>query len=803
MSLKLLLSGVSVACLLTVSAFAAEPLSPRVEVGVKGGTDRSLLTTEFWAPLAQKSDRVLYGDIRLMGDNDENREGNLGLGYRQIHDNAVLGVHGWIDRRRTQNNSTFHQLTFGVERLGHVVDARANVYVPLNQSRNITTPNIGQTSPYLAGTGIFFDTNGLITETPQYGLDGEVGYRIPVFQKHADAIRVYGGGYHFFRDETQDVTGFRVRTEAQINSAFSVGARFQHDGPRGSQGFLEATIKFPFGAKKLYQTDYLRARLDESPERDVDIVTASKVDTGLGKQVLNADGQVQRILYVDNSHTQAGDGSKENPFNTLKAAEAALRDNDILYVNHGTGTTTGMDQGVIINQDNVRLIGSGSALTYGGFTLLDAGLAPIITNLAETPVDTLDYYVGNGVLVTGSDAYISGITVNGSEAIGIRVLVDNKAINSVTVDNTTITNNRGVGLYAMVLNGGTINDVTFTNNIVSDNISGTIGQGHGIMARTEGAGSSIQNYTVSGNTVHNNQVLSVVAQSFGNADGFGNIDIENNDLISQSSGIFINCSSCNSLTDTITIHDNTVTAATGSVGHGVTFSLGANESYTIDRSVISNNTITGFTNNAGISLAVGTTGTGIITMTDVVIRDNNLFNNRTGITSFLRNSAPISMLIESNTIYDNNNNGITLTGGSTGTIAYVIRNNMIRNNFNYGISVRAADTHNTSISIENSTFTANRMSGIFLDNDTTGTYNANLGDGTAGSGNNRIFGNNTGNIGAQADIRLDLNGGVVSAQGNWWGQAGGPLAGRIVNEAACPSCGTADTSNALNTDPGV
>ena len=699
-----LLSTVSVLCLLAISADAAAPLSPRVEVGVKGGTDRSLLTTEFWAPLAQKSDRVLYGDIRLMGDNDENREGNLGIGYRQVHDNAVLGAHGWIDRRRTQSNSTFHQLTFGVERLGHIVDARANVYVPLNQNRTITTPNIGSTTPYLAGTGIFYDTNGFISETPQYGLDGEVGYRLPILQQHADAIRVYGGGYHFFRDETHDVTGFRVRTEAQINSAFSVGARFQHDDPRGSQGFLEATIKFPFGAKKLYQTDYLRARLDESPERDVDIVTAARqLDSGLGKPVINQNsGEAQRILYVDNTNSNAGDGSKENPFNTLKAAEYALRDNDILYVNHGTGTTTGMDQGVVIDRANVQLIGSGSALTYNGFTLLDAGLAPVITNGA-VPVDANDLLTGNGVLVTADNAYIAGITVTDTKHTGIRALADGKNFNSFVVTNVTANNNDSSGIVAYTANGGWIETIRMENNTANNNRN-VIGSGNGVgySSRVSGLGNGagLGTLIISGNNTTGNASSGVVVSN--NAATLENLVINNN-TISGNTLLGINLSNVSAIMGDVQIDNNTVT---GNTGNGIGVSAATSSS--VNRLLINGNTISG--NAIALSLTANTQAN----INEIQVNQNTVSGNSSGIYTISNNTAQIASLsFSGNTTTGNTNYGLYATTANNGRIIdTVAENNVTTSNGSYGIHFYATGGTMNTIRATGNTAIGNSNVGI-------------------------------------------------------------------------------------------
>ena len=779
---------VSTAIILPSLSFAAEPLSPRVEVGVKGGTDRSLLTTEFWAPLAQKSDRVLYGDIRLMGDNNENREGNLGVGYRQIKGNAVLGVHGWIDRRRTQNNSTFHQVTLGVERLGHVVDARANMYVPLNQSRNVTTPNIGQASPYLAGTGIFMDTNGFISETPQYGLDSEIGYRIPVFQKQADAIRVYGGGYHFFRDETQDVTGFRVRTEAQINSAFSVGARFQHDEPRGSQGFLEATIKFPFGAKKLYQTDYLRARLDESPERDVDIVTAAKVDNGLMKPLTNSSGEQQRIIHVDNSNTQFGNGTKENPFNTLKAAEAALRDNDIIYVNHGTGTTAGMDRGIVIDKANVQLIGSGSALTYGGFTLTDAGLAPLITN-NDAVTDVTNLYVGNGILVTGTNGLISGVNVANATYVGIRGLADNKNIGNFTVQNVISRENSSSGIVAQAINSGIVENVILLDNQSNNNKAITNASANGFVI-TASLNGHINHIRMDNNIATANDITGITINA--NGGSIGDSDLTNLTANGNTSyGIHIrpgnNTTMGNVQMNNIIVTNNT--------HHGI----GIDNTGTATLGNVTLNNVTSTVNRHGILLySLGTMGN--ITLNNVTANnntDNGVYFLAQGIGTIQDSS------LTNVTANDNVNRGVTFSVSGTSVIGHTTLNNVTANDNDInGLMAQATGSGQLSLEIANSTFTQNNQSGIFFNNDTTASYSVSLGNGTAGTGGNRIFGNNTTNAAANGDLRLDLNNGTMMAQGNWWGAATGPAGGRIVSEGSCPnSCGTANTTNFLTSDP--
>jgi hypothetical protein len=748
-------------------AASADNLSPRAEVNVRAGTERSILMTEFWAPLAQQNDRVLYGDLRLMGDDGDNREGNLGFGYRQISPktNSVLGASAWIDRRRTENGNKFHQITLGVESLGETIDIRANGYIQLNGSKTKVTPNIGSATPYLAGSGIFYDTNGFIVEEPQHGFDAEVGYRIPVLQKYIDSTRVYAGGYHFFGDTTDNVTGFRFRTEAQINSMFSVGARFQHDEPRGSQGFLEATLRFPFKAKKLYQEHGLRSRLDENPERDIDIVTGSKVDTGLMKPVVNtATGETQRILYVDNTNMNGGDGTKENPFNTLADAQAALQENDILYINRGDGTSMNMDKGIVIDKNNIRLIGSGSALIYNGFTLLSPTLAPILTNTIN-PVDANDLYTGNGILVTGDNAFISGITVTGARYAGIYILASANTLNSVTIDNSSFASNNAMGIRILARENSRINNVTITNNTSSGNISGT-NAANGIVVGTID-NSQVGNVTIDNNTVISNANSGIAISS--NTGKIENAIIRNNTVIDNNTGIAI-------------------TATTG----------------IIDNILIENN-ITNLNLGSGIRLYIPTLAVGVIKS---AIIQNNISSQNTSYGFYTQGQGgSIDYFSVNNNIFSNNANGIYLVAQQAHSSSGVITNNVVTNNTQQGVYLRTTQTGSFAVSLSQNTITGNGSAsagatnyyGIYMDHDSTGTFNIDSGGGSLNSiGQNHIFNN------SYRELYLEsmpgtgaTTGTTISAQNNWWGVDTGLATSRRTLDGTS----AIDGSGFLTTDP--
>ncbi len=496
---RLLCFTLLTSCLLCTTAYADEPIKGRAETNIRMGHQRSIVMTEFWVPFIQgsNSDRVLYGSVRMMGDNHENREGNLGLGYRQLMHrkgiSGVAGIHGWLDRRITARGSTFHQITTGVEWLGERVDFRLNGYIPLSDKREISVPNADPQGPELVGTGIVVDTGGRIVEEPLGGLDLELGLELgshsDFIQNHTDRFSVYAGGYYFDGSNTESVAGWRTRISADLSENIQIGARFQRDDVRGSQGFLEATFRFPVGHKKSFRKAGLRARLDESPERDIDIVTNEAVtDAGDRVQVLNVQtGAAQEVLHVDNTAAVGGNGSAETPFTELADAQAVASAHSIIYVHRGDGTDNNQDQGITLNQTGQRLIGSGVDFYYDGANFRTAnGASPLSTLIAaatSAPVISNTTLNGDGITISADDISVSGITIDGSSRDGIVIKADGGAASAqnINIQNVTTRNNRH-GIFIHGTNGGSVsakveNSVATTNSqhgiVVYDDTSGT------------------------------------------------------------------------------------------------------------------------------------------------------------------------------------------------------------------------------------------------------------------------------------------------------------------------------------------
>ena len=470
-------------CLIASQTQAQTPLKPRAEVNWRYNHNRSILMSEFWLPMAQSptNNSVIYGDLRFMGDGDNNREFNLGIGYRQQLETALLGdgiagAHLWYDRRHTARDSGFNQLTAGLEWLGQRLDLRLNTYLPIgNDDETYLQANPNGNGTGFVGNQIFVNTDQSVVEEALPGVDIEIGFKVPFMDALTDTTRLYAGGYHFKGDQAENVTGWRTRIDSVITPDISLGARFQHDDERGSQGFLEASLRFPFGTRQRYQQQGLRARLDESPVRDIDIVAGeSFVDDGLDKPLLNATtGASQNIIHVDNTAVSGGDGSNEARFNTLAAAETAAGPNDLIYLHRGDGTTTGQDAGIILDDPGQMLVGGGADLTFDSTrfkTANNQAVTGVVIPASGAPLIT--HSAGPGVKITdgGDDVLVSGVTVDGDgTSIGIGITSQG---NNVTIKNNQVKNANGNNIRISPLGSDTITTLVQNNILTNGNNRG-------------------------------------------------------------------------------------------------------------------------------------------------------------------------------------------------------------------------------------------------------------------------------------------------------------------------------------------
>lgn len=475
--------------------------APHVDFELKPGSKRHLGEADLFMPLAQDGTTLLFGNIRARLDNRNDREGNFGLGVRRMLGGGWnVGGYGFFDRRRTENGSTFKQLTLGGELLGPDWDFRGNAYLPQgNRVKQVGAAATagGLSTAALVGTSVLVTTTAGTTtiqeERALKGFDAEVGWRAPLFDLEGQRqLRLYLGAYRF-SDSTMSVYGPRARAELQVadlngfwrGGQVTLGAEWQHDKPRGSQAFVSVRVRLPLGGSGAGAPPVLnfqQRRMTEHVMRDVDIVSQGRTNTVVTSPEVvertNAFAAGQNFVVLNSANTNGA---------ALKTALLAAGANSTVVLVGSFATTSTMEL-----QAGQTVMGAGTLTvrTASGRT------ASVNTGMA-TVTGTLGNPQGGGVnpLFTLRDnATLMGMTVNAIAGAGTDdvTAVQLWSNGSKVLNNVLTGSNNGVmgSARAMAVTAGS-NQVISGNTMTATALNG---------GTTTLFMQSPQNALVSGNT---------------------------------------------------------------------------------------------------------------------------------------------------------------------------------------------------------------------------------------------------------------------------------------------------------------
>jgi len=376
---------------------------PWAELGGFYGTDNTSFGKAIvFAPLTQGSHDLLFFEGRGKLFEEEAREGNFALGYRQMTSSGFnLGI--WLggDVRNSELGNTFDLLSGVIEALSADFDARVNIYGP------ITGPQAGApgfTEVVLQGNNIFM-VGG--QEVGLHGIDGEVGVRLPLEMLRIDPslieFRLYGGGFFFDNsDALNDVAGGKVRAELRINdinpeipgSRLTAEYQISHDDVRETRQVIGARLRLPLDPPATPALASLTAqeRRIDPIERDIDVVTTpSKAEP-----VKDAPTKVEfeKVGYVQ------GGGD-------LTATSSAAGANSLIVATGGT--ITGSQQ--LLGQQTLQ--GGASTINVQGVKL--GTIAPF-TAPGTRPTFFNDQE-SSTISVLGCSEHIAGIDLKGADPV--------------------------------------------------------------------------------------------------------------------------------------------------------------------------------------------------------------------------------------------------------------------------------------------------------------------------------------------------------------------------------------------------
>jgi hypothetical protein len=418
-------------------------------VGYKNG----YTTFEWFGLVDDDSSFMPFLDLRGHVFNDGKLAGNFGLGERTFIQsiNHIFGVYLYYDARHDTHGLNVSQLSPGVEFIGKRVEYRMNGYFPVGRAQSHRYGN--EFSQFKANQII-------VSRKKKYTLkggDAELGFHLT--QSTRQDFYVGAGPYYFTADPFSSWGGkarllWRYKDYVSLEASYSYDRLF-HNIFQGTVGLM-----YPLGSKLKRKgecnppsPDLALSRAAFAPYRfEIPVVKKHHHH----KVAVNPATLLPwNVWFVDNTSHSAG--TYESPFSTLAQAQNASGPNDIIYVLPGDGTTTGMNAGIVL-QNNQKLFGAGTdqmiTTTTGSLTIPAHSLqSPTLTNASGSVVT-----LANGNEVSGLNLSMTLMNSTGihSPAGGFS--------GGVSIHNNRIT---GTGVqFGMVLQGGGL--TLIQNNSVLD-----------------------------------------------------------------------------------------------------------------------------------------------------------------------------------------------------------------------------------------------------------------------------------------------------------------------------------------------
>lgn len=431
--------GYILACFVFLPATSyASKYKPNVNFNYKLGNERNLGRAEIFLPLWQVEDNLVFVDSQGFLDSNDTKEGNLGLGFRKIINNKfVFGAYGFYDQRKTENNNKFKQVTLGLELLTEQWEFRSNFYLADQENKVISSSSSssGASDPYLLGNYVYTDTvntNSNSYESNLGGYDIEIGRDVPFLPN----VQLFAAYYHFANDDIDEkVDGYRIREQYNFFSKkghdLFLEAEHSDDGLRGGINFFGLRYSYNFAGKELTNNQRGFSKLESKMEnrviRDVDIITKKTNNPATTTTEITrlTDETSRKIIYVDNDALLGGDGTKENPYQTLAEASSASAENDVIYVYYGDGSA--YDDGITL-KNGQKLLGQGE-----DFVVSDVVTG---TSYADSVLIDSDNYSKVTKEFTGGDSLGSEYDDNVVNRTGTINLSDNNLVRGLEVSST-------------------------------------------------------------------------------------------------------------------------------------------------------------------------------------------------------------------------------------------------------------------------------------------------------------------------------------------------------------------------------
>lgn len=657
----------------------------RGRVDVRGGHlygyDQGYTNAGLFAPLALADENsLIFADVRAMVTNQGKGGANAGVGLRHYDEglDRVFGASVWYDYDNGHVKS-YSQMGVSLESLGRFWDWRVNGYIPVSQDKHALAVNYN--GSIFSGHNILL--NQVTTwEQAYHGFDTEVGGPFPVLGRYG--LNGYVGFYYFTGANSSDFTGVSGRIQAQLNEDLSLGVTVTDDHTFGTNTQIQVVATLPDGTPNRWLRP-LRVydRMFQPVNRNYRAIVSTIYDTD---QILAINPKDDLPYFVDHINPNAlvsGDGSTENPFNSLAnytANEADKPGVDIIYVqprldgssaNLNTGITLLTGQRLLSTSVQHMVETPQGFIELGGFM---GGAAPVLTNSTGDVV----------VFADGANCLeVSGFTITGSTGF-----------NGISGTNNSF----------VMINNNTVQGAD--TGVLLTNLSGTFAAG------TE---SSFIDNTFSGNSVDGLAVIN---------DGAAALDVLVLDNIASNNGrdgILLTADNGSVLSGLI---DGNLASGNSRAGIHLTSDSGVlnfNDPLDADSPrQISNNTVQ---NNTGSGIRVDVSGTAAA---DLLIIDNTATSNQNGIYVTRTDTADLNVVLSGNTTGSNTGAGVAfdIGGAAAPPVTITTQDTLYENNVGDGLRISGTDSAVVNFSSLRDIFRSNGGNGLTVTSDLNSTVNA-------------------------------------------------------------------------------
>lgn len=284
----------------------------------------------------QQNNQLFFTDLRIFDRSGSSFEGNAHFGYRKLYldTKQMFGIYGAFDRKRSDKENLFNQITLGIEYWYDNWFVGGNIYKPIGQTKKLAKSEFE----------IDEQTDRAISATKYYekslpGLYAELGYAF------TDNFTGYVGGYCFHANDANTTAGPKIRLTYDYNQPYgrilgildgiSIEAGAQHDKPRGNTAYVG--IRFKVGLTNLSKNSNVfgfERHIVELVRRDPDIVVGNikpeRIELANKQGYILPENDEKQSEFTDEDSTDdhdrannqkdesTSDDSDEKYFETLK-----------------------------------------------------------------------------------------------------------------------------------------------------------------------------------------------------------------------------------------------------------------------------------------------------------------------------------------------------------------------------------------------------------------------------------------------------------------------------------------------------